>query len=823
MILPQLIMKLALSKEEKDGRNMLTSRYERAKTYGCSAGEYTQPFYIACQQNNALDAQFVTWKRNPSFEAPCVPKDGSHDSGPQTGFFFGGFGTASFARGASGFFDRWQLQAGIPVICPMDNACFEIRWKQNGSAGHRRLRIAEDGFRPGEMEYHALFPFAYERYNAEDMPVTVILESYSPVIPHNLKDSILPITLFNLEIIPKTSDATEVSVVFCWPNVLGWKQACQSSEMRDGTLWPGHHNGGNFAKLHQISKDTVHILQGKREIGEPDDLSGEIMVSMSCQGWNPSYDVMFKETRATTGDSDRDQDFTIGKVRWEFWERGRLSNSEESWESHWHEPTASALCASATLEGEAKNLTFEVTMALPITQFGMGRRWYKLYAENPELALAQQIAAYGLSKNKDWIKELEAFHHTQLHQGGMDPKLRGAQLNELYFVTSGGAVLVSRPVDGWDEEAGRLGRRPHYGILEGFDTGYYYYNTLDLWVYGFPALSRHWPQLAEWGFADYLASGSMTEVRKNMIYRDKELKDNLIYGKLPHDLGGCAEDLFVRLNGYNFRDTPNMWKDHNPSFILAFYLHKKMIGMKITPEEYRQLKIIMKFTMNQDRNSTGIPRHDEFGDSTWDNLHMQGLSAYCGCLCIGSYGVMEILAREFGDCECEVYKTRMQAAQKSIQKLWNGSCFVTSESGKYAGATMSDGLLGLLLAKKAGLGDLVPRKQVVKHLQTAYRNNVQAFAEGNIGALLVAEPGIWNYEKDGGDEMQVNEVIVGSSWVLAACLEEFGLKEEAERLTESMFQMIRFYGLQFRTPAAWNQEGRFRAPANLRPLAVWLL
>ncbi|MDD6075016.1 MAG: GH116 family glycosyl hydrolase, partial [Clostridium sp.] len=111
----------------------------------------------------------------------------------------------------------------------------------------------------------------------------------------------------------------------------------------------------------------------------------------------------------------------------------------------------------------------------------------------------------------------------------------------------------------------------------------------------------------------------------------------------------------------------------------------------------------------------------------------------------------------------------------------------------------------------------------ISHLRSCYRNNVKAFGDGRYGALLVAEPGIQQYAQDGGSEMQVNEVIVGSSWILAVSLEEYGLSEEAKQLTEAMFRVIREYGLQFRTPAAWNRTGRFRAPMNLRPLAVWLL
>jgi non-lysosomal glucosylceramidase len=72
--------------------------------------------------------------------------------------------------------------------------------------------------------------------------------------------------------------------------------------------------------------------------------------------------------------------------------------------------------------------------------------------------------------------------------------------------------------------------------------------------------------------------------------------------------------------------------------------------------------------------------------------------------------------------------------------------------------------------------------------------------------------------------LQVNEVLVGSAWVYVAMLAEYGLHEKARLLADRMvdFQYVRA-GLQFRTPAAWDGEGQFRAPLNMRPLSIaWL-
>lgn len=216
--------------------------------------------------------------------------------------------------------------------------------------------------------------------------------------------------------------------------------------------------------------------------------------------------------------------------------------------------------------------------------------------------------------------------------------------------------------------------------------------------------------------------------------------------------------------------------------------------------------------------------HNEFGDSTWDNLHMRGLSAYCGSLCVGAWAVMEKIAEELGDDKkAEFYKERLEKAQESIQKLWSGKYFTTDEHGKYRNATMSDSVFGLLPAGKAGIKNMLPEEHVRSHLLSAYENNFTSFADGTYGTLLVAEPSVQKYEKDGGDEMQVNEVLVGSSWVLAACLMEFGLEEESRKLAAAMRDSMKRYALYYRTPEAWTGDGQFRAPMNMRPLAVWML
>ncbi|GGH71494.1 hypothetical protein GCM10010978_07500 [Compostibacillus humi] len=185
---------------------------------------------------------------------------------------------------------------------------------------------------------------------------------------------------------------------------------------------------------------------------------------------------------------------------------------------------------------------------------------------------------------------------------------------------------------------------------------------------------------------------------------------------------------------------------------------------------------------------------------------------------------MAKLSERYNAEKAGYYYNKFLKAQKTMERLWNGKYYNTNDTGKYSKAVMSDSLFGIFLAKKAGLGDLIPKEKVISHLKSVYVNNVMAYSDGRFGPLLVAEEGRQHFEGDGGETIQVNEVIVGSAWIYTAMLYEYGLHKEANMVAISLRNMIYNHtGLQFRTPAAWDSEGRFRAPLNMRPLSVWLM
>lgn len=765
---------------------------------------------------------------NQSFSRPVTSKPRSHDDGHFNGPFLGGLGTANFSRSINGRFDRWQLQQGHHLHQHIDAAFLSVTWAQDGKRQYRRLAVGtgDNELPQACRHYAALFPLVFECFDHPLLPARLLLEYYSPTIPGDEESSALPVTLFNCTVSEVKTGVSEVSVSFCWPNLNGWQLMPLTSVERQGLHWPNQSHAGQYGELAESGAGVCHLIQTQQRFDNA-DVSGQTLLSAVSDEAEISYQVTAKANQNETGTSYAKQPYTLAALEQRLLEHGGLANDDTSWKAHWHEPLVSAI--SARFGKSGGRVTFAVTMDWPVTRFAQGRLWRKAYTRkfgaDGKQGLA--IARYALARNDAWLTKLFKWQQQTLKEltENWDDRTSGAVLNELSGIAGLGTVWTDRPMLPLADGENHFRRSSHFGLLEGYDSGYFYYNTLDLWVYAFPALSRTWPDLADSVFDDYLDTVARVMPEQRIIYRSGQQASMLIANKLPHDLGSAMEDPWVALNGYVMRDDPNTWKDHNPSFVVSFYLHRKLTGKAVSSSEYITLKRVVDFVLEQDKERLGIPRHDEFGDSTWDNLDMRGISAYAGGFTLACWAVMTHLATQIGDTDsADLYADCLRRGQKTFAQLWQGDSYSTNSEGKYRNATMADGLIGIYYSRLCGLGDLLPVARIREHLATTYCNNAQGYDNGEYGPLLVAEANRKQYEGDGGEALQINEVLVGSAWIFIAMLREYGLGDEARTLAKEMTaHLYQNSGLQFRTPAAWNSQHQFRAPLNMRPLSIaWL-
>src|SRR5690606_16176983 len=281
--------------------------------------------------------------------------------------------------------------------------------------------------------------------------------------------------------------------------------------------------------------------------------------------------------------------------------------------------------------------------------------------------------------------------------------------------------------------------------------------------------------------------------------------------------GSAPEDPFVRLNGYVMRDDPNTWRDATPAHVLARLAHARLTDRELPGESWRRLREALE------RLDAAVPRHDEFGDTTWDNLALRGHSTYTAALHTGMWAAAAREAERRAE-DPGLFFARRDAAAEVLGRLWNGEFFRAASEGKYVDAVMPDSVWGLYYADVCGASTGVALERIQGHLDAAYEICHLGYDGGRVGPLLIGERELRRYDRDGGEELQVNEVLSGSGWMFAAMLRHYGLPAQADHVAGGLREVL--YGgsgLQFRTPAAVDRDGHFRAPLNMRPLAAWWL
>ncbi|WP_147919101.1 GH116 family glycosyl hydrolase [Ruania zhangjianzhongii] len=752
-------------------------------------------------------------------EAAFQAKPRSHDDGPQHGMLLGPIGGPAFGRDLTGHFSRWHLWPGTHLVADIEAAFLAVHWTSGGHHHHRVLRADQ----VVEHRTATLFPVSHETFRDPEMPFTVTLTAFSPVIPWDEDAAATPVVLFDVSAapVPGQTELPALDVALFWPNLNGWQPAWVTAADRGDRSWPGQHHAGNY-NVPAPPGHGLGVLQ-QRTPAPGMDSAGAVCVSVAGSADRFSRQVQFKTDQNATGVPPAEQEFTLGAVWQAFAGTGQLGTTADgSWPAHWHEPVGSAVAGHLDAGRPGAQVQFVLAFDWPTAGFGQGRTWWRRYAARGEGPGAAALAELAHTRADEWLAAIDGWHTSTLNRltgRGWAPQVAGTVINELSLVTALGTAWVDGTIDGHDPGLDALlRRREHLGLLEGFDEGYFYFNTADLWHYAFPALSQNWPRLADVVFADLADGLAGTDPTERPVYRLNTHRRTLEPLRLPHDVGSAAEDPFVRLNGYTMRDDPNTWRDATPAHVLAQLTHARLTGRPLPDQRWCLLRSAAEQICGDQ-----VPEHAEFGDSTWDNLALRGHSSYATSLLTGMWAVVAAEAQRRGE-DATPLVARHERARAVLQSLWTGEHYRAASAGKYTGAVMPDSIWGLFYADLCG-ADTVARERIRGHLRAGYEICHRGYADGQVGPLLIGERDRTSrFDQDGGEELQVNEVLVGSAWMFTAMLRHFGLHAEADDVAGSLHRTL--YGgtgLQFRTPAAVAAEGLFRAPLNLRPLAIWWL
>ena len=737
------------------------------------------------------------------------------DDGAWGGVPIGGLGSGSIGRTPRGDFARWYLEAGVHRFETIPANQFSVFVARGGqTSAHVLSTIRPDalpswgwGLPEGSGTYHALFPNAWFDYDTDALPVRVLQRQFSPVIPHNYRESSLPVGIFETLVENRSDEPATVGLMFTWQNLIGWTRGAD----RRG----GHRNRA-------IRADGIVgvVLAG------PDDAAGE--------SWRGSFAIAAQEAAGlelTTLDRFEVDD---GAEVWaDFAADGRLDERPAGRASAPGEAIGAALVATFELAaGESRVVPFVLAWDLPVAEFGAGTRWNRRYTRffGTSGGNAWTIADEGLRCREAWSQEIEAWQAPILADPARPDWYKTALFNELYYVVDGGTVWTDGEpdttrrkttppaiADAGERDRDGIGR---FGLVECYD--YPFYNTLDVNFYASFALLRLWPDLERAVIRDFVESVDVHDPATVEIQWSGLPATRKCPGALPHDVGGPADDPFLRLNAYRFQNV-NIWKDLNCKFVLQLWrdgvvLEDPELLRAAWPAVVTALDHVGAF----DRDGDGLPEHDGEPDQTYDTWPMRGPSAYGGGLWLAALRAAIEIGTLAGD-EPVVARYRDLLARGTAAfeaGLWTGSYYrYDAGGGPSSDSIMADQLAGQWYADATGLGDVAARDRVERALRTIFERNVEGFAGGEMGAVNGVRP---SGEVDESSE-QSPEVWVGTTYALAAFMLGRGLTAEGWRTAWGAYNVTYNRGLWFRTPEAYDRAGNFRASLYLRPLAIWAI
>jgi non-lysosomal glucosylceramidase len=762
-----------------------------------------------------------TWRRpiglpykgvvRPRVDLPMI------DDGPWGGVPIGGLGSGSIGRTHRGDFARWHLEVGEHRFETIPANQFSVFV---GRGGERRAHVLST-IRPdalpawgwdlpvGSGTYHALYPYAWFEYDWDVLPVRILQRQFSPVIPHNYRESSYPVGIFETLIENRGTEPLTVGLMLTWQNLVGWPRG----EDRRG----GHRNEA-------IRRDglTGLVLAG------PSDPAGD--------AWHGSFAIAAPDEASlqlTTLDRFSVDD---GAGVWtDFAADGRLDVRPAGSPSRPGEAIAGALAATMELApGESRLVPFVIAWDFPTAEFGSGTRWHKRYSKyfGTSGLNAWAIAAEAATCREAWSAEIDAWQAPILADPRRPDWYKTAVFNELYYMVDGGTVWTDGEPDGTatptvPNVTGAAAAAPsaldefgRFAILECFD--YPFYNTLDVNFYASFALLHLWPELERAVIRDFVEAVPVHDPAIVEIQWSGLLATRKSLGALPHDVGGPGEDPFLRLNSYRFQNI-NIWKDLNCKFVLQLWrdgvvLRDTALLQSAWPAVVQAIDHIAAF----DADGDGLPEHGGEPDQTYDTWPMRGPSAYGGSLWLAALTAAIEMGAGAGDvATVDRFRDILERGRAAFEsKLWNGSHYrFDTSAGPSSESVMADQLAGQWYADATGLGDLVAPDRVELALRTVHRMNVQGFARGRMGAVNGVRP---DGTVDDSSE-QSAEVWIGTTYALAAFMLGRGLIDEAWQTAWGAYDVTYNRGLWFRTPEAYDEAGNYRASLYLRPLAIWAI
>jgi len=308
------------------------------------------------------------------------------------------------------------------------------------------------------LSFRGEYPFGWYEFEDPAVPVKIRMETFSPLVPLEVRSSAIPCAVFNLSIENPTDGPVEVSFLATQQNAVGFL----GDKPIDGRAYPGY--GGNRNQVLQDAQATLLHMTSEKPANTPG--SGDMVLAALAEG----------ATGSASWESLEDLAERFGR-------EGGLSGPESAGPSPAGQTIDGALAVSVQLQpGQKRTVPFVLTWHFPNARHGSGGwggggNMYDNFWPNA-LAVARE-----LETELDELAQKTRLYHDVLYESNLPHWL-------LDRISSQVAVLRSRTCF-WTKEE-------YFGGWEGCcpDSGCCRGNCNHVWHYAqaharlFPALAR---------------------------------------------------------------------------------------------------------------------------------------------------------------------------------------------------------------------------------------------------------------------------------------------------------------------------------------------
>lgn len=575
------------------------------------------------------------------------PKGGE----PLSGVPLGGVGAGKIEFCRDGLFRNITINGNIDTpVWRSEGSFFMVRVEGRFGALSRIISSHPlHNIAPVEkIEFTGIYPVALLRASDRDFPLCVEIDATGPIIPQDIKNSSLPIALFNVRLMSMSEEKIKATAVFCMENFLG----C----------------GGSIAKKENWDKGYYEFWEERKGNTEL-EWKGDGCSGMLFTGGK-------KEEKRSQGEYIIATDFKVSSVMggiqidnmatvWEkFTDTGRLpgvSNMPSA-----GEPTSGAIAVELEIKpGEVWDIKFVFIWYVPYFS-QTGDIDYGHYYTN-YFSSAGEIAEYGL-KNFNFLKSCASELPSLLQKSTLPQWFSKTLCNDAYIFSTGT----------WLTKDGR------FSVNESPTHMFGCMGTLDQKLYGNHYYSLFFPQL------------DRTEL---LAFAESQGED----GGIQHDLGYG----YIDQKGVSVK-----WPDLSSALVILSLKHYQLTAdEEYIKRVYPHLvKGLFEFQLGMDTDGDGIPNISGVGN-TFDAEKFEGTCSYIATLWLSALKSLEKIAVYLNDKNTAERCRQLfnKARESAIRELWNGRYFINYfDTTKKTGCINShiSQVAGEFFGRLCGLGPL---------------------------------------------------------------------------------------------------------------------